>query len=64
VVANIVPPYAGFSGMFIFLNLSGAAITTVTSGNINSAVTIVANQVATVFVFSKISNKWFPGALA
>jgi hypothetical protein len=58
-----VPPYAGFSGILILVNGSGGNITTLTTGNIQTAVTIGQN-VATVFVYSKLAGKWWPGALA
>ncbi len=63
VVTTIVPPYAGFSGILVLVNGSGGNITTLTTGNIQTAVTIGQN-VATLFVFSKLSGKWYPGALA
>ena len=63
VVATIMPPYAGFSGILIVVNTSGASLTTVTTGNIATAVTIGQN-VATLLAYSKSDNKWYPGALA
>lgn len=53
----------GFSGMFILLNRSGNNITTLTTGNIATAVTIGQN-VSILFTYSKLTNKWYPGALA
>lgn len=62
-IATIVAPFGGgFSGHMIFV-ATAAGVNTVTSGNIQTAVTLNAN-VATVFVYSKLANKWFPGALA
>lgn len=64
VVATISPTFGGgFSGILIVINRSGNNITTVTTGNIATAVTVGQN-VATLFVYSKVQNKWYPGALA
>lgn len=63
VLATIVPPFAGFSGMHIISNESGASITTVTTGNIATAITIGVN-VAVLVAFSKLRNKYIVGALA
>ncbi len=63
VVATISPAFAGFSGIIVITNESGANITTVTTGNIKTAVTIGVN-VAVVFVYSAVAGKWYPGALA
>jgi hypothetical protein len=63
VIATIMPPYGGFSGILVVINRSGGNVTTVTTGNIATAVTIGEN-VATVLIYSKIQNLWYPGALA
>lgn len=64
VVATINPHFGGgFSGIMVLVNRSGGNITTVTTGNILTAVTVGQN-IATVFVFSKLVGKWIPGALA
>jgi hypothetical protein len=63
VVATIIPPYSGFSGILFLVNASGANITTTTTGNINTGVTVGQN-VAIAFIYSKLSGKWYPGALA
>jgi hypothetical protein len=63
VFTTIVPPYAGFSGSLLVINRSGASMTTVTTGNIQTAVTVGQN-VATVLAYSKLLDKWVPGALA
>jgi hypothetical protein len=64
VVETIVPPYGGgFGGILVIVNRSGGNITTVTTGNIATAVTIGEN-VAVVAVFSKIVGKFIVGALA
>ena len=63
VLATIVPPYGGFSGVLFVHNSSGGNITTVTTGNILTAVTIGSNALV-VFVYSKTLNKYIVGALA
>ncbi len=64
VVATMTPQFGGGDGGVIFLiNESGNNITTVTTGNIKTAVTIGVN-VAVVFIYSKYAAKWYPGALA
>lgn len=63
VVTTIIPHYAGQSGIMILANQSGANITTLTTGNITTAVTIGAN-VAVLMVYSKLTSKWIVGALA
>ena len=63
VVTTITPPFGGFSGILVLVNRSGNDITTLTTGNIQTAVTIGQN-VATVLVFSKLTGKWYAGALA
>jgi hypothetical protein len=63
VVATIVPPFAGFSGLMVVINRSGNAITTVTTGNIATAVSIGSN-VATLLIYSASQALWYPGALA
>lgn len=63
-VATITPAFGGgFSGMHIIVNRSGGNITTVTTGNIATAVTIGAN-VAVLAVYSKLTGKFYMGALA
>ena len=63
VVATISPAFGGFGGILIINNESGAAITTVTTGNIATAVSIAANT-ATLFVYSQGLGKWIPGAVS
>lgn len=64
VASTIVPAFGGgFSGILVVVNRSGADITTTTAGNIATAVTI-GQSVATVLVYSKLTGKWYPGALA
>ncbi len=63
VLATIVPPFGGFSGITVIVNQSGNTITTVTNGNILTAVTVPVNT-AVVFIFSMGLGKYIPGALA
>lgn len=63
VLSTISPPYSGFSGIMVLVNRSGANMTTVTTGNIATAVTIGQN-VAIAMVYSKVQSKWYMGALA
>jgi hypothetical protein len=63
VLTTIQPPYAGFSGICIMVNRSGQNITTLTTGNILTAVTIGAD-VAVVMAYSKANDVWYVGALA
>lgn len=64
VMTTMVPNFGGgFSGIHIVINRSGANITTVTTGNIATAITIGQN-VAVIMVFSKALNKFVVGALA
>lgn len=64
VLTTIMPAFGGgFSGMTIFVNRSGGNITTVTTGNIAKAVTIPESQ-SCVFVYSKLTDDWYPGAIS
>lgn len=63
VATTIIPPYAGFSGILFIVNRSGNPIATLTTGNIATAVAIGSN-ITTVLVYSKLTGKWYPGALA
>lgn len=65
VLTTIMPAFGGgqFSGMTVVVNRSGAAVTTVTTGNVAKAVSIPENQ-SCVFVFSKLQNTWYPGAIS
>lgn len=63
-VATIQDQFGGgFSGMMIMVNRSGNNITTVTTGNIAKAVTIPTNQ-SCLFAYSKLTSKWYPGAIS
>ena len=64
VASTITPAFGGGqSGIMVLVNRSGNNITTVTTGNIATAVTIGQN-VAVVMVYSKSQSKWYMGALA
>lgn len=64
VIATITPAFGGgFSGIHILVNRSGGDITTVTTGNIATAVTVGQN-VAVVAAYSKLTGKFYMGALA
>ena len=63
VITTMIPSFGGFSGILVVVNRSGASITTVTTGNVQAAVTIPQNQTC-LFVFSKITGKWYPGAIS
>lgn len=63
VASTIQSATGGFGQLLILVNLSGANMTTVTTGNIATAVTIGQN-VATLLVYRKQTGKWYPGALA
>ena len=63
VVTTISPVVGGFSQFLVLVNRSGADITTLTTGNIATAVTIGQN-VSTLLIYSKSQGKWYPGALA
>ena len=63
VLATILAPLQAFSILKIVINRSGANMTTVTTGNIATAVTLGTN-VAILFTWSKLTGKWYPGALA
>jgi hypothetical protein len=63
VVATIAAPFGGFGGVTFLQNASGAAITTVTTGNILTAVSI-GDKALVVMVYSQILGKYIVGALA
>ena len=64
VLTTITPAFGGgFSGIHVIVNRSGNNITTLTTGNILTAVTIGVN-VAVILVYSKLDDKFFVGALA
>jgi hypothetical protein len=61
-IATIVPPYAGFSGILILTPKDGT-VGLLTTGNIAIAVTMAQNR-ATVLVYSKKNAVWYPGAIS
>jgi hypothetical protein len=63
VLTTILPPFGGSPGIMVILNRSGANMTTLTTGNIATAVTIGQN-VAIALVYSVLTGKWYVGALA
>lgn len=63
VLVKIMPPYGGLPGIMVIVNRSGNNITTLTTGNIATAITIGQN-VATVLCYSALTNKYYVGALA
>lgn len=63
VLVKIIPPYSGSPGIMIIVNRSGGNVTTLTTGNIATAITIGQN-VAVVLVYSALTDKYYVGALA
>lgn len=65
VLATVTPAFGGgFSGIIILVNDSGNPINFVTTGNIERAVTALPDNFAIPLVFSKLSGKWYPGAIS
>lgn len=63
VATIVVGKYGGgFSGMCILVPTDGT-VNTVTTGNISVAVAMPQNR-ATVMVYSKKNNTWYPGAIS
>lgn len=62
-IANIIPQFGGgFSGAVIIVPEDGG-VATLTTGNIAVAVTMAQNR-ATLLVYSKENNKFYPGAIS
>lgn len=62
-IATINPPtQGGFSQMMIIVPSDGS-VATLTTGNIAVAVTMAQNR-ATLFVYSKSAGVWYPGAIS
>lgn len=62
-IATILDQFGGgFSGL-LFLVPTDGTVATLTTGNIAKAVTMAQNQVC-VFVFSKKTGTWYPGAIS
>jgi hypothetical protein len=64
VLATISPAFGGgFSGIIFLVNDSGNPINFVTTGNIEVTRTVPDNFMVPL-VFSKLSGKWYPGAIS
>ena len=62
-IATITPAFGGgFSGILFVVPTDGT-VNTVTTGNILVAVAMPINRV-TALVYSKVANKWYPGAIS
>jgi len=63
-IATITPAFAGFSGLLILVPTAGDVIL-LTTGNIEitSTITMLENR-ATMLVYSKADNTWYPGAVS
>lgn len=61
-IATIVPPYGGFSGI-LFVVPTGGAVATTTAGNIAAVVTMT-DLMPCVFIYSKLNQQWYPGAIS
>lgn len=62
-IATIKPNFGGgFSGILVIVPIDGNVATT-TAGNIAVVVTMAQNR-ATVLVYSKAADKWYPGAIS
>jgi hypothetical protein len=62
-IATIRPAFGGgFSGILVIVP-TGGAVATLTTGNISLGVTMPDLR-ATVLVYSKINNTWYPGAIS
>ncbi len=62
-IATIRPNFGGgFSGICVLRPVDGSLATT-TAGNIAVVVTMAVDR-ATVMVYSKKYNKWYPGAIS
>lgn len=62
-ITTLVPHFGGgFSGIVILVP-TGGDVATLTTGNISLAVTMP-DMRSTVLVYSKVNNKWYPGAIS
>jgi hypothetical protein len=62
-IATIRPNFGGgFSGICVLVPVDGT-VATLTTGNIAVAVSMAQNR-ATVLVFSKKTGTWYPGAIS
>ncbi len=65
VLATILPNFGGgFSGILFLINDSGAVMNFATTGNIERAVVALPDNFMIPLVFSKLSGKWYPGAIS
>jgi hypothetical protein len=62
-IATIVPPPVGGFSQMIILVPSDGTLGLLTTGNIAVAVTMAQNR-ATLLVFSKSAGVWYPGAIS
>lgn len=58
-VATITPPNLYFNGPIYLLSTAASPFTTVTTGNIALATTVVQNKVL-VLVYDPTASKWYP----
>jgi hypothetical protein len=62
-IATIIPNFGGgFSGAVVLVPKDGS-VATLTTGNIAAAVTMLQNR-ATLLVYSKVDDKFYPGAIS
>lgn len=61
-VATIVPSFEGFNGICILTPIDNT-VALVTTGNIAVAVTLPQDR-ATLMVWSRADQKWYPGAIS
>lgn len=66
VLATITPSFGGgFSGIIILVNDSGATMNLVSTGNIEmSALRTIPDNFIVPLVFSKLTGKWYAGAIS
>lgn len=63
-IATISPTFGGgFSGILFLVPTTAGGVATTTAGNISTVVTMPIDQV-TVLVYSKLTGKWYPGAIS
>jgi len=62
-IATIVPNFGGGFPGVLFIVPTGGAVATTTAGNIAVVVTMADLRV-TVFTWSKLNQKWYPGAIS
>ena len=62
-LATIVPPLQGGFSSVIFVVPVDAAVSTTTTDNIAAAVAMPQSRI-TVLTYSKVTGKWYPGAIS